>query len=45
MTHERDHVIIDDYKTRISFYGWFTVPAWALVAAPLVIGVVLGKVF
>ena len=40
-----DTIIISNYRTRVSFYGWFTVPAWALVAAPLALGFVLGKVF
>ena len=31
-----DDIIIRGYKDRVNYYGWFTVPAWTFIAAPIV---------
>lgn len=36
MPSSEDIIIISGFKTKVNYYNWFTVPAWAFIAAPLV---------
>jgi hypothetical protein len=44
MPSSTEIIIISGYKQKVSYYGLPAMPAWALVAIPLVIGFALAKV-
>ena len=39
---EEETIIISNYRTRVNFYGLFTVRAWVLVAGLAAIGFIAG---
>lgn len=43
MPSNTEIIIISGFKTRVNYYGWFTVPAWLLIVGPLVVGLIVGK--
>lgn len=42
MPTNEEIIIISGFKTKVNYYGWFTVPAWLLIVGPLAIGFVAG---
>lgn len=35
MPSDSDVIIISNYRTKVNYYGWFTVRAWVFLAAPI----------
>jgi hypothetical protein len=47
MPSDQDVIIISNYRTRVNYYGWFTVRAWVFLAAPgaaLIVGLIVGAI-
>lgn len=45
MPSDSDTIIISNYRTKVNYYGWFTVRAWVFLAAPVVTFIVGALVF